>query len=149
MSRRISLKKLGERVERARGESSSQKSGPPPAKGVVIGEKRPVDEPPSSPSKKAKSGGDSKGKGQAPIPEPKKKSGPAHHPVAPSSGPGEGSSPSLGTALGPRASILGSPSVAEKILRGVIPPMDQEKVGQLTLDQTASKFIHALGQVLF
>ena len=147
MSRRISLKKLGERVERARGESSSQKSGPPPAKGIVIGEKRPADEPPSSPSKKAKSG-DDKGKGQAPIPESKKKSGPVQ-PTAPASGPGEGSSPSLGTVLGPRASILGSPSVAEKILRGVIPPTDQEKVGQLTLDQTASKFIHALGQVLF
>ena len=147
MSRRISLKKLGERVEKARGESSSQKSGPPPLKGIIIGEKRPADEPPSSPSKKAKSG-DDKGKGQAPIPESKKKSGPAH-PIAPTSGPGEGSSPSLGTVLGPRASILGSPSVAEKILRGVIPPTDQEKVGQLTLDQTASKFIHALGQVLF
>ena len=146
MSRRISLKKLGERVEKARGESSSQKSGPAPLKGIVIGEKRPAD-PPSSPSKKAKSG-DDKGKGQAPIPESKKKSGPVQ-PTAPASGPGEGSSPSLGTVLGPRASIMGSPSVAEKILRGVIPPADQEKVGQLTLDQTASKFIHALGQVLF
>ena len=149
MSKRISLKKLGERVERSRGESSSKKSAPP-AKGVVIGEKRPVEEPPTSPSKKAKSGDDSKGKGQAPTPEPKKKSGPAGHPGATtSSRPGEGSSPSLGTALGPRASILGSPSVAEKILRGVIPPTDQEKVGQLSLDQTASKFFQALGQVLF
>ena len=145
MSKRISLKKLGERVEKARDESSAKKSAPE----VVIGEKRPMEEPPTSPSKKAKSGDDSKGKGQAPTPEPKKKSGPAGHPGATSSRPGEGSSPSLGTALGPRASILGSPSVAEKILRGVIPPTDQEKVGQLSLDQTASKFFQALVQVLF
>ena len=51
MSRRISLKKLGEKVEKAKGESSTKK--PTPVKGVVIGEKRPMDEPSISPSKKA------------------------------------------------------------------------------------------------
>ena len=131
------MKKLGEKVEKAKGESSAKISVP--VKGVVIGEKRPMDEPSTSPSKKAKSRDDSKWKGHAPTPEPKKKkSGPVDHPGATTSfRPGEGSSPSLGTVLGPRASILGSPSIAEKILRGVIPPTDQEKVGQLSLDQTA------------
>ena len=148
MSKRISLKKLGEKMERAKGESSAKKSTL--VKGVVIGEKRSRDDPSSSPSKKGKPGDSPKRKEPAIAPEPKKKATrPDECPRATtSSKPGEGSSPSLGTVLGPGASILGSPSIAEKILRGVIPPSDQEKVGQLSLDHTATKFFHVLVQVL-
>ena len=39
-----------------------------------------------------------------------------------------------GTALGLKASILGSPSVIEKILREVIPPANKEKVKKIILD---------------
>ena len=66
MSRRISLKKLGEKVEKAKGESSAKKSIP--VKGVVIGKKRPRDEPSISPSKKAKPGDSPKGKEPAIAP---------------------------------------------------------------------------------
>ena len=109
-----------------------------------------LDEPSISPSKKAKPRDSPKGKEPLIAPEPKgKMSSPTDRPRATtSSSPGEGSSPSLGIVLGLRASILRSPFVAEKILRGVIPPSDQEKVGQLSLDKTANKFFHALGQVL-
>ena len=71
MSRRIGLKKLGEKVEKAKGESLAKKSTP--VKGVVIGEKRPMDEPSISPSKKAKPGDNPKGKEPAIAPEPKRK----------------------------------------------------------------------------
>ena len=50
--------------------------------------------------------------------------------------------------LGPKASILGSPSVDEKILRGVIPPSNKGKVDKLTLDQAVTKLFHVIGQVL-
>ncbi|GFY94786.1 hypothetical protein Acr_10g0001710 [Actinidia rufa] len=68
-------------------------------------------------------------------------------PATASPRPGEGSLANLGTVLGPAASMLGSPSVAEKLLRGVIPPADKEKVEKLTLDQTAIKLFHVIGQV--
>ena len=42
---------------------------------------------------------------------------------------------------------MGSPSIAEKILRGVITPVDKEKVEKLTLDQTATRFFYVIGQV--
>ena len=71
MSRRISLKKLGEKVEKAKGESSAKKSIP--VKGVVIGEKRSRDDPSISPSKKAKPGDSPKGKEPVVAPEPRKK----------------------------------------------------------------------------
>ncbi|GFY97531.1 hypothetical protein Acr_12g0000720 [Actinidia rufa] len=67
-------------------------------------------------------------------------------PTVASSRPGEGTSANLGTVLGPTASILGSPSVAERLLQGVIPPADKEKVEKLTLDQTAMKLFHVIGQ---
>ena len=70
--------------------------------------------------------------------EPKKKAtragNTANSGATPSSKPGEGISPILGTILGPRASIMGSPSIVEKMLWGVIPPADKEKVEKLTLD---------------
>ena len=42
---------------------------------------------------------------------------------------------------------MGSPFIAEKILQGVIPPADKEKLEKLTLDQTATRFFHVIGQV--
>ncbi|GFY87393.1 hypothetical protein Acr_05g0010320 [Actinidia rufa] len=146
MSNRISFKKIGVKL----GKSANVSSGTPvPVKGVVIGEKRARESITSSPSKKGKADDDSKGKGVDNGPEGKKKAtssskAPATTAAA-SSRPGEGTSANLGTVLGPTASILGSPSVAEKLLRGVIPPADKEKVEKLTLDQTATKLFHVIG----
>ena len=71
----------------------------------------------------------------------------AYSGATPSSKPGEGSSPNLGIVLRPGAYIMGNPSMAEKIPWGVIPPTNQKKVEKLTLDQTATKFFHVIGQV--
>ncbi|GFZ04454.1 hypothetical protein Acr_17g0000260 [Actinidia rufa] len=147
MSKRVSFKKIGEKLGKTAGASSGT---PAPAKGVVIGDKRPGESITSSPSKKGKADDGSKGKGVSIAPEAKKKtsSKAPSVPAASSPRPGEGSSANLGTVLGPTASILGSPSVAEKLLRGVIPPADKEKVEKLTLDQTATKLFHVIGQAL-
>ncbi|GFS31664.1 microsomal signal peptidase 25 kDa subunit [Actinidia rufa] len=152
MSKRVSFKKIDE-IDEKLGKATSASSGAPvPAKRVIIGEKRPGDSITSSPSKKGKVDDGSKGKGVVIGPEGKKKatsSGKAPTPPATASPrPGEGSSANLGTVLGPTASMLGSPSVAEKLLRGVIPPADKEKVEKLTLDQTATKLFHVIGQAL-
>ena len=146
MSKRISFKTLGEKLEKSKNESSSGTPGP--AKRVVIGEKRARESLASSPSKKGKVDDSSKGKGVDWELEGKKKATSSSNATA-SSRPGEGTSANLGTVLGPTASILGSPSVAEKLLRGVIPPADKEKVDKLTLDQTATKLFHVIGQVQF
>ncbi|GFZ15786.1 hypothetical protein Acr_25g0001950 [Actinidia rufa] len=135
---------LGRRRVRARGLLI-------PTKGVIIGEKWPGESITSSPSKKGKVDDGPKGKGVVIGPKGKKKatsSGKAPTPPATASPrPGEGSSANLGTVLGPTASMLGSPSVAEKLLRGVIPPADKEKVEKLTLDQTVTKLFHVIGQL--
>ena len=59
----------------------------------------------------------------------------------------EGTSVNPGAILGPRGSMLGSPSVVEKILGGVIPPVDKEKVDKLSLDQVMTKFFHIIAMV--
>ncbi|GFZ20876.1 hypothetical protein Acr_29g0000380 [Actinidia rufa] len=149
MSKRVSFKKIGEKLGKAAGASSG---APVPAKGVVIGEKRPGESVTSSPSKKGKVDDGSKGKGVVIGPEGKKKatsSGIALPPPATASPrPGEGSSANLGTVLGPTTSMLGSPSVAKKLLRGVIPLADKEKMEKLTLDQTTTKLFHLIGQLV-
>ncbi|GFS35981.1 hypothetical protein Acr_00g0043180 [Actinidia rufa] len=58
--------------------------------------------------------------------------------------PGEGTSVNLSTVLGPTASILGNPFMAEKLLRGVIPLANKGKVDKLTLDQTTTKLLHMI-----
>ena len=141
MSKRISFKKLGEKL----GKSTNVSSGTPaPIKGVVIGEKCIRESLASLPSKKGKVDDGSKGKGIDREPEGNNKatsSSKAPTTLATvSSLPGEGTSANLGIVLGPTASILGSPSVAEKLLRGVIPLVHKEKVEKLILDQTATKF---------
>ncbi|GFZ20083.1 hypothetical protein Acr_28g0007880 [Actinidia rufa] len=70
MSKRVSFKKIGEKLEKAASASSGT---PAPAKGVVIGEKRAGESITSSPSKKAKADDGSKGKGVDIGPEGKKK----------------------------------------------------------------------------
>ncbi|GFZ06626.1 hypothetical protein Acr_18g0007960 [Actinidia rufa] len=147
MSKRVSFKKIGEKLGKNGGASLGT---PVPAKGVMIGKKRAGESITSSPNKKGKADDGSKGKGVDSGSEGKKKatssSKASAAPTAVPSRPGEGTSAYLGTILGPTPSILGSPSVAERLLRGVIPPADKEKVEKLTLDQTATKLFHVIGQ---
>ncbi|GFZ03432.1 hypothetical protein Acr_16g0000560 [Actinidia rufa] len=147
--KRVSFKKIGEKLGKAAGASSGALI---PAKGLIIGEKRPRESITSLPSKKGKVDDGSKGKGVVIGPEGKKKATSSSKaptpPAIASPRPGEGSSANLGTVLGPTTFMLGSPSVAEKLLRGVIPPADKEKVEKLTLDQTATKLFHVIGQAL-
>ncbi|GFZ18597.1 hypothetical protein Acr_27g0003360 [Actinidia rufa] len=126
MSKRVSFKKIDEKLGKTAGASSGT---PVPAKGGVIGEKWAGESP------KAKKKATSSSKASA-------------APTSASSRPREGTSANLGTILGPTPSILGSPSVVERLLRGVIPPADKEKVEKLTLDQTATKLFHVIGQAL-
>ncbi|GFZ06815.1 hypothetical protein Acr_18g0009850 [Actinidia rufa] len=114
MSKRVSFKKIGEKLEKMAGASSGT---PVPAKGGVIGEKRARESITSSPNKKGKADDGSKGKGVDSGPEGKKKvtssSKASAAPTAASSRPGEA---------------------------------DKEKVEKLTLDQTATKLFHVIGQ---
>ncbi|GFY93951.1 hypothetical protein Acr_09g0003970 [Actinidia rufa] len=149
MSKRVSFKKIGKKLGKTAGASSGTST---PAKGVVIGEKRARESIMSSPSKKGKADDGSKGKGVESRSEGKKKATSsskvsATPPAAPSR-PGEGTSAHLGTVPSPSPSILGSPSVAKRLLRRVIPQADKEKVEKLTLDQTATKLFHVIGQAL-
>ncbi|GFY91030.1 hypothetical protein Acr_07g0012260 [Actinidia rufa] len=149
MSKRVSFKNIGEKLRKAAGASSGT---PAPANGVVIGEKRARESITSSPSKKAKADDGSKGKGVDIGPEGKKKASSSSKtsaaPTVVPSHPKEGTSAYLGAILGSAPSILGSPSVSERLLRGVIPPADKEKVDKLTLDQTATKLFHVISQAL-
>ncbi|GFS37997.1 hypothetical protein Acr_00g0055120 [Actinidia rufa] len=153
MSRRISLKKLSQKLEESKSESSIAKSTP--SKGVVIGEKSPREASVTSPnkkgnttlpSKKGKTANSSNGKEIVPPSEAKK--------VKPSNAASTKATPMLKPQLtllpcwGLKPSILGSLSVAEKILSRAVPPADKEKVEQLTLDHTVTKFFHVIGQAL-
>ncbi|GFY91129.1 hypothetical protein Acr_07g0013250 [Actinidia rufa] len=149
MSKRVSFKKIGEKFRKTAGASSGI---PVPAKGVVIGKKRARKSITSLPSKKGKADDGSKGKRVDSGSEGKKKatssSKTSAAPTAVPSCPGEGTSAHLRTISGPSPSNLGSPSVAERLLRGVIPPADKKKVEKLTLDQMATKLFHVIGQAL-
>ncbi|GFY85266.1 hypothetical protein Acr_04g0000040 [Actinidia rufa] len=64
--------------------------------------------------------------------------------------PKEGTSANPDHVLWPIASILENPSVAEKLLEGVIPPLDKEEVEKLDLDLAISTLFHGVeleGQV--
>ena len=121
-------------------------------KRVVISEKCSIEDSTSLPRKRGETVDNSKGKKAATMLKVKKKvikpSSVASSKVTPTSKPREGTSASLGIVLGPRASILSSPSVVKKILRAVIPPANKEKVEQLTLEQMATRFFHVIFQVL-
>ncbi|GFY98090.1 hypothetical protein Acr_12g0006310 [Actinidia rufa] len=114
MSKRVSFKKIGEKLGKAAGASPGT---PAPAKGVVIGDKQPGESITSSPSKKGKADDGSKGKGVSIAPEAKKKT--------------SSKAPTVPAAASPR------PGEADK-----------EKVDKLTLDQTATKLFHVIGQAL-
>ncbi|GFZ08215.1 hypothetical protein Acr_20g0000230 [Actinidia rufa] len=149
MSKRVSFKKIGEKLGKSAGASSGT---PVSAKGVVIGEKRAGESITSSPNKRGKADDGSKGKGVDIGLEGKKKatssSKASAAPTVIPSPPGEGTLAHLSAVPGPTPFILGSPSVAEELLWGVIPPADKEKVDKLTLDQTATKLFHVIGQAL-
>ncbi|GFY85398.1 hypothetical protein Acr_04g0001360 [Actinidia rufa] len=111
----------------------SHSKGVPRPEGVVISEVF------GTASKKRALDDESKGKQVAPLPEAKKTKagGMAQVIVARPPVPGEVSSaePIPGKALGPHASVMASAATAEKILVGVILPVDKEKVEKLTFDQ--------------
>ncbi|GFZ14653.1 hypothetical protein Acr_24g0008430 [Actinidia rufa] len=119
--RGLALKKIGEKFEKAASASSGT---PALAKGVVIGEKRAGESITSSPSKKGKADDGPKGKGVDIGPEGKKKASSSSKasatPTVVPSRPGEGTSAHLGAVPGPTPSILGSPSFAERLLRGAL-----------------------------
>ncbi|GFS34419.1 hypothetical protein Acr_00g0033930 [Actinidia rufa] len=143
MLKRINFKKLGQNVEKSKFESLTMKSTP--AKRVVIGEKHLREDFASLPTKKGKVADSSKGKETVTQPKLKRKAvatkscNMASSKATPVRKLGEGTSVSPGIGLGPRAYFLASPSIAEKILSGVIPLVEQKKVKQLTFDQIATK----------
>ncbi|GFY95443.1 hypothetical protein Acr_10g0008280 [Actinidia rufa] len=149
MAKRINLKKLTQKVEESKGTSSSAKSTPA-AKGVVFQEKRPRGEVSDISPSWAKS----KGKEALPQPAAKKaktlatSNAPMIKGAKPAMAPREGTSANPGTTLGPEASMLGNPSMAEKILAGVILHANKEKVDKLSLDQVVTKFFHIIGQAI-
>ncbi|GFY97203.1 hypothetical protein Acr_11g0015090 [Actinidia rufa] len=134
MSKRVNFKKIGEKLGKAAGASSGT---PAPAKGVVIGEKRAGESITNSPSKKAKADDGSKGKGVDIGLEGKKKASSSSKtsaaPTVVPSRPGEGTSAHLGAVPGSAPSILGSPSVAERLLRGGNSPSRQGEGGKAHL----------------
>ncbi|XP_057482144.1 uncharacterized protein LOC130769038 isoform X2 [Actinidia eriantha] len=150
MSKKISWKKLAQMVEGSKGASSAVKSTPV-AKWVVIG---PRDEVPNiSPSNKGKSTSDAKKKGPiSPLEEKRKGSSvkalAKAKALSNKAAAGEGTSANPGAVLGPKASMLGNPTVAEKFLEGVIPPSDKEEVEKLGLDRAISRFFHGVGEVV-
>ncbi|GFZ10862.1 peptidoglycan-binding LysM domain-containing protein [Actinidia rufa] len=152
MLKKISRKKLAQMVEGSKGASSAVKSTPV-AKWVVIG---PRDEVPNiSPSKKGKSASDAKKKCPISLPEEKKKGSSvkalakaklSSNKAASKAAVGEGTSANPGAVLGPKAFMLGNPTVAEKFLEGVIPPSNKEEVEKLDLDRAISRFFHGVGE---
>ena len=144
MSKRISLKKLAKTVQESKGANSAAKSTST-TNGVFIREKHPRDEALDiSPSEAG-----SKGKETMSVPKAKKakSSKLVSKEALRSTAPGEGTSTKPGGILRPKVSILGSPSVVEKILAGVILPADKEKVDKLSLNQMVTNFFHIIGHV--
>ncbi|GFS35816.1 hypothetical protein Acr_00g0042280 [Actinidia rufa] len=135
-------------MEESKGESSSTKSIPT-TKRVVIGEKRLMNEVSHISLSKARS----KGKEALPLPMAKKAKSSATSMVLATKGarpavaPWEGTSANPSNALGPGASMLRSPSIAEKILSEVILPIDKVKVDKFSLDQVVTKFFHIVGKL--
>ena len=119
---------------------------------MTINEKHPKEEVlDMSPNKKG-----SKGKGIMSSPKAKKKvakskatsSKAASKGATPRVALREGTLANPGHVLGLRASMLKNPTVAEKLLEGVIPPIDREEVGKLNLDRAISRLFYGVGQVI-
>ena len=143
MLKRISLSKLAKKVEEGEDKAATSST-----KSVVIIEKRHREEvPDSSPSKKGKID-DSKGK-KTMLPPEVLKTKPSRLASKRLVALEEGTSARPSDALGSGASMMVSASVVEKILVGVILPINKEKVEKFSLDQVATKFLHIIGQVSF
>ncbi|PSS12159.1 Chromosome partition protein like [Actinidia chinensis var. chinensis] len=129
-------------VKESKGKSSSTTSTPA-AKGVVIQEKYPRDEVSNISLGEAKANG--KETLLSPVAKKAKSSAtssaPATKGARPTMAPREGTSANPNTTLGPIASMLGNPSLAEKILAEVILPTNKEKVDKLSLNQVVTKDI--------
>ncbi|GFY91569.1 hypothetical protein Acr_07g0017650 [Actinidia rufa] len=136
MSMRLNLKKLAKRMEGSKDASSAVRSSLA-AKGITIGEKCPRDEMLGVvPSKKGKSTSDAKGKGTTSPPEAKKKA--MWKFITPPNkeddkavsivAVGRGTSANPVAPFGPKATMLRSSAMAEKLLESVIPPFDKEKL---------------------
>ncbi|GFZ04834.1 hypothetical protein Acr_17g0004060 [Actinidia rufa] len=138
MSKRVSFKKIGEKLGKAAGVSSGT---PALAKGVVIGEKRAGENITSSPSKKAKADDGSKGKGVDIGPEGKKKASSSSKasaaPTVVPSRPGEGTSAHLGAVSGLRAFYLGQPVCCRKVTAGATGRIPCSSREQQSLDELA------------
>ncbi|GFS29581.1 hypothetical protein Acr_00g0007300 [Actinidia rufa] len=129
MSKRLSLKKLAQRVEESRGKSLAAKSTSV-AKRVVIGEKCPKEASTTSPNKKGKSTPVAKDKGtMSPLVTQKKVTWKFVEP------------PSKEASKAANKVVVGEGTSA------VIPPFDKEEVNKLELDRMVFKIFHILGQV--
>ena len=131
------MKKLAQ-MAKGRGKSKGAISV---TKGIVIGEKRPRDEMPDiSPSKKGKPAVNAKKK--RPI-----SSRVTTKVVPTSAAPGEGTLANPEAILRPNASIMENPSVAKKVIQGLILPANKEAVEKLDLDWAITRFFHSVIQV--
>ena len=61
--------------------------------------------------------------------------------------PKERTSANPGVDLGPIATVLENPGVAEKLLQGLVLPIDQVELDKLNLDRAIMRFFHYVGQV--
>ncbi|GFZ17082.1 hypothetical protein Acr_26g0003520 [Actinidia rufa] len=64
--------------------------------------------------------------------------------VVPTIAPEEGTLANPGAILGLNASMLENPDVVEKLLKGVIPPLDKKEVGRLDLDRVISSLFYGM-----
>ena len=132
----------------------SSKVAPSSTKGMVIQEKWPKEEAPdTSPTKKGKVD-DSNGKKNEImlLPDAKKaKSNKMAGRTTCSLTPEEGTSARPSHPLGPKASVMASYSMAEKILARMVLSVNRERVEKLGLDQVVTKFspLYWLGIHLF
>ncbi|GFS44293.1 hypothetical protein Acr_00g0089540 [Actinidia rufa] len=140
MSSQINLSTLTKRRERkaATKDASSVAMSQPPFKGIVIQDKRHQEKAHIEVEF-------SKGKEAMPPPQPKrtKSNKGASNTAVHASVPGCPSTLS-GENLGPRALMMSSALVAQKILNGVIFPADKEKVDQFTMDKLVIMLVSAL-----
>ncbi|GFY97727.1 hypothetical protein Acr_12g0002680 [Actinidia rufa] len=155
MSKKISLKKLVHLARVSKSASPAVKLTSA-VKGVIIGEICPKDEVPDIlPSKKGKLASNAKKKGHILPLEEKKKGSSVKVPTKAKASSskaaikvaiGESTSVNPSAILGLNASILENPAVVEKLLKGVIPPLDKEEAEKLDLDLTISRLFHGVGQ---
>ncbi|GFZ09735.1 hypothetical protein Acr_21g0003340 [Actinidia rufa] len=147
MSKRLILKKLTQRVEKSKDESSATKSTST-KKGVVDGEKRPREASTTSP--KGKSTPIDKDKETMSKSATQKKAT-WKFVESPSKEASKRRVKWLsGKALRPilllKVTMLRSSATAEKLHEAVIPPFDKEEVDKLELDRMVSKLFHILSQ---